>query len=108
MVTSTAGDGHVSPLIPFVAALRRRGDEVLVIVPVAAAEQAHRTGAGVCLAEAPPADVLAASFKRFASASAAEAAVIVNREIFGRLCTAAILPDRRRGLPNLAARRRPA
>jgi len=64
----------------------------LVAVPASAAERAHRTGARVCLAEAPPAGVLAASFRRFASASAAEAAVIVNREIFGRLCTAAMLP----------------
>jgi len=92
LVTSTAGDGHLSPLIPFVAALRRRGDEVLVVVPPSAAERAHRTGARVCLAEAPPADALADAWARFVVASAAEAAVIVNREIFGQLGTAAMLP----------------
>jgi hypothetical protein len=45
----------------------------------------------VCIAEAPPADVLADARARLV-ASAAEAAVVVNREIFGRLCTAAMLP----------------
>jgi UDP:flavonoid glycosyltransferase YjiC (YdhE family) len=92
LVTSTAGDGHLSPLIPFVAALRSRGDEVLVVVPPSAAERARRTGAGVCLVEAPPADALADAWARFVVAPAAEAAVIANREIFGRLCTAAMLP----------------
>lgn len=92
LVTSTAGEGHLGPLLPFVGALRARGDEVVMVVPPAAVDRARRTGAEVRVASEPPAEELAAAWTRFAAASPEEAAVIANREIFGRLSTAAMLP----------------
>jgi hypothetical protein len=40
----------------------------------------------------PPADELAALWERFSAASGQEAAILANRELFGRLWTAAMLP----------------
>ncbi|ADB51130.1 glycosyltransferase [Conexibacter woesei] len=92
LLASTAGAGHVGPLLPFAAALARRGDDVLVVGPpglepaIAAAGHAFAAGAD------PPAQEVAEIWRRFESAPPPERSVLVNRELFGRLCTAAMLP----------------
>ena len=92
LVASTAGAGHFTPLVTFVDALIARGDDVLLVVPpelestVVAAGYPHRLGGS------PPADELAAIWDRVPNVSSDEMAVLVNREIFGRLDTAAMLP----------------
>ncbi|MDH6115000.1 UDP:flavonoid glycosyltransferase YjiC (YdhE family) [Kitasatospora sp. MAP12-15] len=92
LFTSTEGSGHFHPLVPFIDACTRRGDDVLVLVPpkleatVAARPQPYRIGG------APPAAETAALWERFPKVSRAEASVIANRELFGRLFTAALLP----------------
>ncbi|MHA3702122.1 glycosyltransferase [Jatrophihabitans sp. YIM 134969] len=103
VVTSSGGAGHIGPLVPIVAALRRRGDEVVAVVPQAAAGAAQRAGAELVVAPDPPADELADAWARLRTAAPAVASRIANGEIFGRLDTLAALPAVRR----VVADRRP-
>jgi hypothetical protein len=84
--------GHFGPLVPFVEAGVARGDAVLVVVPEAAAERARTTGAQVVPGGSPDPDELARLWRDFRAAPPREASVIANREVFGRLNTAAMLP----------------
>jgi UDP:flavonoid glycosyltransferase YjiC (YdhE family) len=92
LVSCSGAASHFNPLAPFVEALDRRGNEVLVVVPPALSAIAEATGQPYRTAADPPADELAAIWARFPAAPPAEAAVLTNREIFGRLNTAAMLP----------------
>ena len=92
LVSSTAGAGHFNPLVPFVDAFARRGDDLLLVVPPGLEAAAEATGQPVRIGGAPPADELAAVWDRVPAASPDEAAYLVNHEIFGRLDTAAMLP----------------
>jgi hypothetical protein len=79
-------------LVPFLDAFARRGDEVLLVVPpeleatVAPMRHPFRVGAD------PPAEAVVAIRELLPTVSRSEAAVLGNRELFGRLCTAAMLP----------------
>jgi UDP:flavonoid glycosyltransferase YjiC (YdhE family) len=92
LVTSTAGAGHFGPLVPVAAAAARRADEVLFVVPPELKDRAEATGHQVRLGADPPAAEMAAIRERAATASRTEESVLINREVFGRLCTAAMLP----------------
>jgi UDP:flavonoid glycosyltransferase YjiC (YdhE family) len=72
LIASTAGAGHVGPLLPFAEALQARGDEVR-----------HVCGE-------PPRDVRWAGF---AALSRKEQSRFAGREWFGRICTAAMQPE---------------
>jgi hypothetical protein len=93
LFTSTSGMGHFNPLVPFIDAAVARGDDVLVVGPpklkavLAARDQAYRIGAA-------PAEAEVAQFRGLlAKVSPEDAEGMVNREFFGRLCTAAMLPS---------------
>ena len=92
LLASTGGSGHVGPLLPVLSALVRRGDEVLLVVPPALAGTAGGTGQPYVLGEDPPQAELGPLWERFAVADPDEQAVLANRELFGRLCTTAMLP----------------
>jgi UDP:flavonoid glycosyltransferase YjiC (YdhE family) len=92
LIASTEGSGHFGPLIPFVEALKRRGDEVLIVGPPGLGQAAKVTGARFEGGAAAPAEELASTWRQARAANAKEASVLVNREIFGRLNTAAMLP----------------
>lgn len=92
LVASTGGPGHFGPLMPFVEAMTRRGDEVLLVVPPALTETVEATDHPFRIGTEPPAAELAAIWERVPTVARHEAAVLVNREIFGRLDTAAMLP----------------
>jgi len=92
LVTCSGAASHFSPLVPFIDTLLRRGDEALVIVPPALAATVAPTGYPYRLGADPPAAEEAAIWERFSSVSPAEAAVLANKEVFGRLRTAAMLP----------------
>ncbi len=96
MLASTGGAGHVGPLLPVLSALVRRGDQVLLVVPPALAGTASETGQRYVLGENPPEAELGPLWERFAVADPAEQAVLANRELFGRLCTTAMLPTLQR------------
>lgn len=85
--------GHFRPLVPFIDALRQRGDEVLLVVPHDARERAEDTGVPVLAGSSPDPAEVDRLWRHFATADPREASVIANREIFGRLNTAAMLPS---------------
>ncbi|HEY3872787.1 MAG TPA: glycosyltransferase [Actinocrinis sp.] len=92
LFASTSGMGHFNPLVAFIDAAVARGDEVLAVGPpkleptLAARGHAYRIGA------APSQDEVAAFRERMAAAAPDEAEGMIDREYFGRLCTAAMLP----------------
>lgn len=96
LLASTGGAGHVGPLLPVLSALVRRGDEVLLVVPPGLIGTASRTGQPYVLGEDPPEAELGPLWKRFAATDPVEQAVLANRELFGRLCTTAMLPTLQR------------
>lgn len=93
LVTSSAMAGHFGPLVPFLDAMRERGDDVALLVPEAARERAESTGVPVLIGGSPDPAEVAELWHRFREAARGEASVIANREIFGRLNTAAMLPS---------------
>lgn len=92
LLASTHGAGHYNPLVPFADAVAERGDEVLFVVPPGLETTVRDSGHPFRIGEDPPGDELDAMWSRMPSAPPGEAAVLVNREIFGRLDTAAMLP----------------
>lgn len=92
MVASTGGAGHFNPLVPFIEALVRRGNQVLIVGPPELKATADATGQPFHTGAAPAPRDLDLIWQRFPTVPPREAAVLVNRELFGRLCTAAMLP----------------
>jgi UDP:flavonoid glycosyltransferase YjiC (YdhE family) len=92
LLTSTQGAGHYNPLVPFAEALAARGDDVLFVVPPGLDATVRESGYAFRIGADPPADDLDRIWARVPSAAPEEAAILVNREIFGRLDTAAMLP----------------
>lgn len=92
LLTSTALTGHVTPLLPFAHAARRRRDEVRFVVPPRLAGTLREAGWAAEAGGEPPADELDAIWRRVPEVSPDEAAELVNRHVFGRLGTAAMLP----------------
>ncbi|MDX6310200.1 MAG: hypothetical protein QOI06_3246 [Nocardioidaceae bacterium] len=92
LAASTAGSGHFAPLVPVLAALDRGGAEILLVVPPGLVAAAEATGHPYRVGGEPAAPELSAIWDRVPSVSRDEAAILVNREIFGRLDTQAMLP----------------
>lgn len=89
---SLGGAGHLRPLLPFLAAARRRGDETMVVGPPALRELVDRAGYRFQAGGEPPEAEVAPIRERLPVASPAEASVLANRDLFGRLATTALLP----------------
>ena len=92
LLAASGGAGHFGPLIPIIEALARRGEDQLIVVPPALAGIAEATGQPYRRSAAPPAEELAAIWAQVPTSDRHEAAILVNRHIFGRLNTAAMLP----------------
>ena len=98
-LTRRAGSSVVNrrsgPLRP-AAALHRRAREpwrrALIVVPPQLEATVTAIGHPFMLGAEPPADTLAALWERLSTASHEEAAILGNRELFGRLWTTAMLP----------------
>jgi UDP:flavonoid glycosyltransferase YjiC (YdhE family) len=90
--TSLGGAGHLNPLVPFLQAARGRGDEVLVVGPPAMADLVAATGFAFEAGGEPDEVDVAPIRERLPSAPPAEASVLGNRELFGRLAARALLP----------------
>ena len=92
LASTTAGAGHMGPLVPFARACVDAGHEVVMAAPtsfaasVAAAGFDHRPFPDV------PPDVLGAVFGRLPTLSQHEAEEVVIGEVFGRLDAQAALP----------------
>jgi UDP:flavonoid glycosyltransferase YjiC (YdhE family) len=85
------GAGHFNPLVAFLRAARRRGDEVLTVGPPALRDMVESAGFPFRAGGEPSEEQVAAIRERLPVAPAAEASVLGNRELFGRLATAAML-----------------
>ena len=88
---SLGGAGHFNPLVAFLHAARRRGDEVLTVGPPALREMVESAGFPFRAGGEPSEEQVAAIRERLPVVPAAEASVLGNRELFGRLATAAML-----------------
>jgi UDP:flavonoid glycosyltransferase YjiC (YdhE family) len=105
---SLGGAGHLTPLLPFLAATRRRGGEALVVGPPALREMVERAGFRFRAGGEPAEEEVAPIRERLPLASPREASVLGNRELFGRLAATAMLPDMMRAcaewMPDLVLR----
>lgn len=88
---SLGGQGHLDPLLPFLDAAVKRGDEVVVVAPAAMAEAIGRSGHSHWPGGEPPEEAVAPIRERLPVAPAAEASLLANRELFARLATEAML-----------------
>jgi UDP:flavonoid glycosyltransferase YjiC (YdhE family) len=96
LLSSTDGAGHFAPLRPFIDALVTRGDDVLIVVPPRLEATVSAMGQPFVVSAEPPAEELGALREHFSTVSGHEAAMLGNRELFGRLWTAALLPTAER------------
>jgi UDP:flavonoid glycosyltransferase YjiC (YdhE family) len=90
---SVGGAGHLNPLRPFIDSLVQEGDEVLLIVPPSLEEHAAALGCPFRIGGEPGGEEVAHIREAIATAPRALAAVYSERELFGRLCTTAMLPE---------------
>jgi UDP:flavonoid glycosyltransferase YjiC (YdhE family) len=93
---SLGGAGHFNPLVPLLRAAQGRGDDVLVVGPAAVGEMVERAGFAFRAGGEPSEQEVAPIRERLPVAPAAEASVLGNRELFGRLATQAMLPEMER------------
>jgi UDP:flavonoid glycosyltransferase YjiC (YdhE family) len=89
---SLGGAGHLNPLLPFLIAARRRGDETLVVGPPALRDMVERSGFAFLAGGEPPEHDVAPIRERIPVAPPDEATVLGNRELFARLAASAMLP----------------
>jgi UDP-N-acetylglucosamine:LPS N-acetylglucosamine transferase len=89
---SLGGAGHFNPLKPFMEAAKRRGDDVLLVVPPSLAATAAASGHRYLVGDEPHSDDVAAIRERLVAGPPDEVAGLADRELFGRMCTAAMLP----------------
>ncbi len=90
---SLGGSGHLNPLLPFLAAARLAGHEVLVIAPPAMRRRLSDEGLPFHEGGEPNESDVAEIREQLARASRAKATVLGNRELFGRLAATAMLPS---------------
>jgi UDP:flavonoid glycosyltransferase YjiC (YdhE family) len=93
---SLGGSGHLNPLLAFLMAPSRPGDEVLVAGPPALADAVGAAGLHLWPGGEPPEEMIAPIRDQLALAPPAVASELGNRELFGRLATEAMLPEMRR------------
>ncbi|MGH2443648.1 MAG: glycosyltransferase, partial [Chloroflexota bacterium] len=89
---SLGGAGHLNPLLAFLAAAERRGGQALVVGPPALREMVELAGYPFRAGGEPDAEEVARIREKLPVVSRAEASVLANRELFGRLATRAMLP----------------
>jgi hypothetical protein len=88
---SVGGAGHLDPLRPFIESLGAGHGEILLVVPPSLEAQAATCGCRVLVGGEPRAENLGQIRDAIATGPRAAAAVLSERELFGRLCTAAML-----------------
>ncbi|MEA2971613.1 MAG: hypothetical protein QOG82_71 [Actinomycetota bacterium] len=92
LVSTTAGAGHLGPIVPFARALVDAGHEVVAAAPASFAASIEKAGfTHAPFADAPP-EELAAVFARLPGLSNHDANAVVASEVFGRIDARAALP----------------
>jgi UDP:flavonoid glycosyltransferase YjiC (YdhE family) len=93
---SLGGAGHLNPLLPLLAASQRLGAEVLVAGPPALRDMVVAAGYPFEPGGEPSEAEVAVIREQLPVVAAAQASVLGNRELFGRLATRAMLPGMQR------------
>lgn len=88
---SLGGAGHLRPLVPFLDEARKSGADTLVVGPPALAGMVAETGHPFEPGGEPPEEEVAPIREQLPVVPAEQASVLGNRELFGRLATAAML-----------------
>jgi UDP:flavonoid glycosyltransferase YjiC (YdhE family) len=88
---SLGGAGHLRPLAPFLDQVRRGGGETLVVGPPALAGLVRATGHPFLAGGEPAEEQVRPIREQLAVLPPREAAVLGNRELFGRLAATAML-----------------
>ncbi|MGH9223141.1 MAG: glycosyltransferase [Acidimicrobiales bacterium] len=92
LAATTAGAGHLGPMLPFAHALRDAGHEVVVTAPASFAAAVERAGfEHRPFADADP-EAMGRIFATLPGLPPEEASVVVARDVFGRLDAQAALP----------------
>lgn len=103
LIATTAGSGHIGPLVPFGRALEQAGHDVVVTAPASFAAAVERAGfVHRPFPDASP-EELGAVFAGLAELSNDQANAVVVGQVFGRIDTGAALP----GVEALVASWRP-
>ena len=89
---SLGGSGHFQPLLPFLAAARDRGDDVVVVAPPALGEMVASAGYAFEPGGEPPESAIAPIRELLPTLPPDEATVLGNRELFARMAADAMLP----------------
>jgi UDP:flavonoid glycosyltransferase YjiC (YdhE family) len=89
---SLGGAGHLGPLLPFIGSLTEAGHEVVLVGPPSMADQVERTGGRFWPGGEPPEEQIAPIRELLPLVPAAEATVLGNRDLFGRLAADSMLP----------------
>ena len=89
---SLGGAGHLRPLLPFLDAARRAGHQTLLVAPPSLAALVGASGHRFHPGAVPDEEQIAPLRERLPVAPPAEASVLGNRELFGRLATGAMRP----------------
>ena len=92
LMSSTAGAGHVGPLIPFAEACVRAGHELRIAVPDKALSIVEEAGLAGLPIGYPSEEETGPIWERVERASPEQKEEIVIHEVFGRLYTRAALP----------------
>jgi UDP:flavonoid glycosyltransferase YjiC (YdhE family) len=95
---SLGGAGHLRPLLPLLDAARAGGHQTLLIGPPALAPTAEETGHPFLPGGEPPEEQVRPIREQLPVLPAHEAAVLGDRELFGRLAATAMLPATERVL----------
>jgi hypothetical protein len=93
---SLGGAGHLNPLLPFLAAAERLGDDVVVVGPPALRDMVGKAGYRFEPGGEPAEAEVAVIRERLPLVPATEGSILGNRELFGRLATQAMLPGMQR------------
>lgn len=87
-----AGASHFWPMLPMISGAQQRGAEVLVVGPTSLREAVEATGFDFAGGDEPEDSDVVRIRNRLPTSPPEEAAVLANRELFGRLATSAMLP----------------
>lgn len=92
LFASTAGAGHLGPLLPFARAARRAGHEVLFVTPPGGAPHVARAGFALRPTPVPDPDRLAATYAALQELEGELKMVAAVNDLFGRMHAQAALP----------------
>jgi UDP:flavonoid glycosyltransferase YjiC (YdhE family) len=87
---SIGGSGHLMPLLDVAAALRRAGDECVLVVPRSLAQTASESGLRVVAGKEPPREAIDEIWARVRRGPRKQVVGLIDQELFADLATDAL------------------